>query len=434
MELGYDKKMAMAEHESEDGSKRQIFIYMDDWPYAHGSGAHLRFHSNVAAWVDCGWRVTVVRVAGQAAAVPVWPGVEMEEVLSTEPETSIGGKMQYRLGYAGRLGCGFYFAKHRAVYNAVTERHRRAPWALHQLEGDSLGNAAPFLRGIPCLFSHHDLSADAMMAIYRMAADLEGRKLSVSEKREIGFMAAAEKRICRASRVLLCISDYDRQVLASRFGLTNAFYLPMSVTPEEPVERVWERPGYLRLLHVGKINHLPTYRSLENLLGEVFPRLRPETLARLRLRVAGRLDEGDPKCRRILALWEPYRECVEMVGFVADVSAEYARADLQVVASTEVSGLRTRIVESMAWGVPVLSTVVAARGIGGLEAGRNILLAEDAVTFAAEMDRLVDDGDRLRRIAEGGLELYRTRNSRAAVAKQLAEVIARYYPAAGTPS
>lgn len=409
--------------------KRQIFIYMDDWPYAHGSGAHLRFHSNVAAWVDCGWRVTVVRLAAGTAPAPEWPGVEFEEIVSPAPAPSFLGKLQYRMGYAGRAGCEFHFAKHRAVYNAVVERHRRAPAALHQLEGDSLGNAAPFLRGIPCLFSHHDLSTEAITAIYRMAADLEGRELSGSEKREIGFIAAVERRIYQASRVILCISDYDRQVLASRFGLTNAFYLPMSVTPEVAVERVREQPGKLTLLHVGKINHLPTYRSLEHLLGEVFPRLRPETLARLHLRVAGRLDADDPKCRRILALREPYRECVEMAGFVKDVSAEYARADLQVVASTEVSGLRTRIVESMAWGMPVLSTAVAARGIGGLEAGRNILLAEDAAAFAAALDRLADDRDQLERIAEGGLALYRTRNSRAAVARQLAAIVEQFYPA-----
>lgn len=407
----------------------KIFIYMDDWPYSHGSGAHLRFHSNVAAWVDCGWDVTVVRVADQPVAPPDWPGVNMEEVLIDSTVASLPGKLQYRMGYAGAAGCAFYFAKHRAMRKAVAERKRREPRALHQLEGDSLGNVAPFVPGIDYVFSHHDLSAEAMESIYRMAADLEGRPLRNVEKREIRFMEAAELRICRASRLILCISDYDRQVLADRFGLGQAVYFPMSVTPEEAVPAVpRERPDQLTLLHVGKINHLPTYRSLEHLLGEVFPLLSQRTLERLRLRVAGRIDEKDPKCRRIMMLAEPYRQQVEMIGFVRDLAAEYARADVQVVASTEVSGLRTRIVESMAWGVPVLSTRLAARGIGGLEDGRNILLADDKAAFAAELERLVERKSNLRAIAEGGRELYRTRNSRAAVAKMLSGLLRTYYP------
>jgi glycosyltransferase involved in cell wall biosynthesis len=313
------------------------------------------------------------------------------------------------------------------MLRAVRERQRSNPLALHQLEGDSLGNVAPFLPGLNAVFSHHDLSADALGAIYRMSADLNGRSPTAAETREIRFMAAAEERICRASRLILCISDYDRQVLQERFGLRHAVYFPMSVTPERPVARTAVDGETLRLLHIGKVNHLPTFRSLEHILRDVFPRLQPATLDRLQLRVAGKVDEGDPKCRRILALGEPYRKQIVFTGFVQDLAAEYARADVQVVASTEASGLRTRIVESMAWGIPVLSTMVAARGIAGLDPGRNILLADGPEEFAAELDRLARDKNRLLAIAAGGSELYRTRNSRRAVAAELGKRLADFY-------
>ena len=404
----------------------QVFIYMDDWPHAGGSGTHRRCHSNTAAWVDLGWDVTVVRVAEKPTPPPDWPGVRMEQIASDGPSATLVGKLQYRFGWVGQPGCAFYFGKHRAVLEAVRERQRRNPQALHQLEGDSLGNVAPFLPGLNAVFSHHDLSADALGAIYRIFADLSGRGPTPAQTREIRFMAAAEERICRASRLILCISDYDRQLLQERFGLRHAVYFPMSVTPERPVSRTAGDGETLRILHVGRVNHLPTYRSLEHLLDEVFPRLQAETLDRLQLRVAGTLDESDPKCRRILALGEPYRKQIVFTGFVEDLPAEYARADMQVVASTEVSGLRTRIVESMAWGTPVLSTMVGARGIAGLDPGRNILIADGPEEFAAELDRLASDKSRLRAIATGGSELYRTRNSRRAVAAELGK-LAEFY-------
>jgi glycosyltransferase involved in cell wall biosynthesis len=277
------------------------------------------------------------------------------------------------------------------------------------------------------VFSHHDLAAEAFGAVSRISADLDRRGPTPAETREIRFVAAAEERICRASRLILCISDHDRQVLQERFGLRHAVYFPMSVTPEQPVVRTAGDGQTLRIAHVGRVSHLPTYRSLEQILGEVFPRLQPETLDHLQLRVAGKLDEGHPRCQRILALAEPFRKQVVFTGFVDDLGAEYARADLQVVASTEASGLRTRIVESMAWGIPVLSTTVAARGIAGLDPGRNILLADKPEEFAAELDRLAKARNRLLAISAGGIELYRTRNSRRAVAAQLEKLLADFY-------
>ena len=405
----------------------QVFMYMDEWPHATGSGHHLRFHSNTAAWVDLGWDVTVVRVTEKPTPPPDWPGVRMEQVVSDGPSATLAGKLQYRLGWVGQAGCAFYFGKHRAMLEAVKERQRRAPRALHQLEDYTLGNVTPFLPGLNAVFSHHDLAAEAFGAVSRISADLDRRGPTPAETREIRFVAAAEERICRASRLILCISDHDRQVLQERFGLRHAVYFPMSVTPEQPVVRTAGDGQTLRIAHVGRVSHLPTYRSLEQILGEVFPRLQPETLDHLQLRVAGKLDEGHPRCQRILALAEPFRKQVVFTGFVDDLGAEYARADLQVVASTEASGLRTRIVESMAWGIPVLSTTVAARGIAGLDPGRNILLADKPEEFAAELDRLAKARNRLLAISAGGIELYRTRNSRRAVAAQLEKLLADFY-------
>ena len=262
---------------------------------------------------------------------------------------------------------------------------------------------APFLPGLNAVFSHLDLSADALGAIYRIFADLGGRCPTPAQTREIRFMAAAEERICRASRLILCISDYDREVLAGTLRSAARFLFPderdtraagcqdsrRRRNTAHPARRQGQSPADVPLFGAASA------RSL-------FPRLHAETLDRLQLRVAGKLDEDDPKCRRILALGEPYRKQIVFAGFVEDLAAEHARADMQVVASTEVSGLRTRIVESLAWETPVLSTMVAARGIAGLDPGRNILIADAPEEFAAQLDRLARDKSCLLAIATGG--------------------------------
>ena len=404
----------------------QVFIYMDDWPHTSGSGAHLRFHSNTAAWVDLGWDVTVVRVAEKPTPPPDrlecgWNRLLPMTVRDSGRQTPI----PFRMGRTTRVR--LLFCQTPGGARSGTGKATAQPASAAPVGRRFSWQRGAVLPGLNAVFSHLDLSADALGAIYRISADLGRPGLTPAQTRAIRFMAAAEERIRRASRLILCISDYDREVLQDRFGLRHAVYFPMSVTPERPVARTAGDGETLRILHVGRVNHLPTYRSLEHLLREVFPRLQAETLDRLQLRVAGKLDEGDPKCRRILALGEPYRKQIVFAGFVEDLAAEHARADMQVVASTEVSGLRTRIVESMAWETPVLSTMVAARGIAGLDPGRNILIADAPEEFAAQLDRLARDKSCLLAIATGGSELYRTRNSRRAVAAELGKRLAEFY-------
>lgn len=414
----------MAEHESEDGSKRQIFIYMDDWPHATGSGAHLRFRSNVQAWVDLGYEVEVLRVAEKPADPPNWPGV-LFTALTPEPgPSSFWGKVQYRLAWPGRAALPHHFTKHTVASKAVVDRMQRYPEAWHMLEGDSLGNVAPLFPSRRLLFSHHDLCAEGLEATYRSVAESDQRPLSSAEKREVNFIRAAELHICRHSRLVLCISDHDREVLQTRHGISHATYFPMSVHPETCIAR----PGThgkneLRLLHTGKVSHLPSYRSLEFIFQEVFPRLKPEVLQRLRLRIVGTSDGSDNRTRRIREMGEPYRNILEWSGFLPDLEPSYEWADLQIVASTDVSGLRTRIVESLARGLPVLSTPRAARGLGGLSDGENILLTETPETCAAALERLVNDPGPLAALAQGGRELYLRQHSQKAVSARLKQLL-----------
>jgi polysaccharide biosynthesis protein PslH len=172
----------------------------------------------------------------------------------------------------------------------------------------------------------------------------------------------------------------------------------------------------LRMLHLGRTAHLPTYRSLEFLLGHVFPLLPAEVLSRVRLDVAGSAGGTDVRSAHIRQLAAGYPRQVRLLGFVEDLDQLYATSDLQVVASTEATGLRTRIVESFAKGVPVLSTTTAATGILGLQPGTNILIADTAPGFAQVLAKLVSDRSSLARVSEHAYELYSAQYARSVVA------------------
>jgi glycosyltransferase involved in cell wall biosynthesis len=410
--------------------KRLAAIYMDDWQCAPNSGGHLRLRSNVTAFHDLGWQVEVVRIENTPAPVPGWAAALGVDWVSEATAPAAGqvagvlGRIQYRLGIPGQAACGYYFPRHNAVREAVARRQGQG--RLHVLEGIQLANALPFLGDEAVIFSHYDIWHEASTAALAVQLEMEVRDLRKAEERELRFLRNMEARICRKSLQILTISARDCAVL-QREGWTQAGYLPMSIDEIDPFERTTEADAPLRILHLGKISHLPSYRSLEHLLRDVFPLLEPETLNRLRLRVVGTIDEGNPRAERILQLRERYAAQVELAGFVPDLRAEFTGNDLQIVASTAASGLQTRIVESLARGLPVLASETAAQGLENLRSGESLLIARTAQEFANAIADLVVNRFRIKELSRGGRKFYEQGHSRKRVAERLQSHLSRIW-------
>lgn len=411
-----------------NGKRRKVAIYADDWQCTPGSGGHLRLRSDVTAFSDLGWEVEAVRLEDQPAPAPVWAaqlGAGWNTEPATAPAAGLLGKLQFRAGYPGQAACRYFFAKHAAVLEAV--KRRSGQGTLHVLEGIQMANALPFLpRDEAVIFSHHDIWHEATEAAFQAQVDLEGRTLGELERRELRFIERLERRMCGASRSILTISARDCEVLRQQ-GWTQAELLPMGIAVDRPLPRTQPPAGRLRLLHLGRISHLPSYRSLEYILGEVFPLLDAATLEKLRLRVVGKAEPDSPRARRIVELSRRYAGQVEMAGFVPDIDAEFANNDLQVVASTAASGLQTRIVESLAKGLAVLSSATAARGLESPESGKDLYIAAGAREFAAVIEQLAADPSRAAAMAENGRAFFERRHGRPVVAARLGEHLSRVF-------
>ena len=114
---------------------------------------------------------------------------------------------------------------------------------------------------------------------------------------------------------------------------------------------------------------------------------------------------------------------VHFSGFVQDIHDAYRRNDLQVVASTQATGVRTRIIESWALGMPVLCTTTGAGGVNHLAPGTNILIADDPSEFARHLKELVHAPERLDALAAAARQTYEEKYGRRAVAAALRELL-----------
>jgi hypothetical protein len=264
------------------------------------------------------------------------------------------------------------------------------------------------------------------LATNKIACEVENRTTTVPERRELRFMQRVESLIARRAPLIVCIADYDSERLQTEWG-SQAEYLPMSITcaGASGSRKNWLNGGRLRTIHLGRISHLPSYRSLEFLFAKVFPLLPPPVLERISVDIIGKKDESD-RAKRIFALAEPYPN-ITFRGFVQDVFPYYENSDLQIVAATDAAGLRTRIIESFAFGLPVLSTTVGARGIAGLKEGEHLLIADTAEQFAHHLTDLINSPETLDRLSKNGLEFYEKNQSRAVVAAALSRFMQQYF-------
>jgi glycosyltransferase involved in cell wall biosynthesis len=126
------------------------------------------------------------------------------------------------------------------------------------------------------------------------------------------------------------------------------------------------------LLFLGSFRHLPNVEALDWFLREVFPRIRKDE-PRARLVIVG----SDPPPRH--SLRDP--QAIEMIGFVEDVREPLMRYSVFVCPILAGSGVRVKLLEAFAAGIPVVSTRLGAEGLADRD-GDICALADDPAEFA----------------------------------------------------
>ena len=132
----------------------------------------------------------------------------------------------------------------------------------------------------------------------------------------------------------------------------------------------------------GRMDYFPNQQAVERFCDLVLPLIRagrPST----RFIIVGA--EPPPSIRRLAE-----RPGITVTGTVVDVRPHVQKAAVSVAPLDVARGTQNKILESMAMGVPVVCTPLAARGVDA-EAGLHLLTASGAQEFAGAVLKLLDD-------------------------------------------
>jgi glycosyltransferase involved in cell wall biosynthesis len=164
-----------------------------------------------------------------------------------------------------------------------------------------------------------------------------------------------------------------------------------AITPVPP------HMGEPRAVFVAGFTYLPNRIGLRFLLEEVMPLVWRELPDAQLALVGGGLQQPPSEDPRVQAL-----------GFVADLRDAYAGSTCAVVPLLQGGGTPLKLIEALAYGLPVIATPRAAAGLQ-LRDGEHCLIAGDANAFAAALVRVLRDG--APELARAGRELARERYS-----------------------
>ena len=144
------------------------------------------------------------------------------------------------------------------------------------------------------------------------------------------------------------------------------------------------------MLFLGSFRHAPNQVALDWFMGQVLP-LVLEKIPHARLLVAG----SDPPPRHAFA--DP-ANAIDLLGFVENIQPLFSSCALFVCPIRSGSGVRVKLLEAFASGIPVVSTTLGAEGLARKD-GEYCALADDPRTFADRVVHLLNDNQAAAQLA-----------------------------------
>lgn len=185
--------------------------------------------------------------------------------------------------------------------------------------------------------------------------------------------------------------------------------------------------GSPMVIVVADFGHPPNRRGVDWFVTNVWPQVRAE-LPSASLKVTG--GGVDLRHRR---QWSRVPG-VLVIGFVADLAAEYAAASVAVAPLFEGGGTKIKVLEALRFGLPVVATSHAIRGYREyLKDNEALLLADDPASFSRAVLALLGDDRLRRRIGAIGASVIASRFSRAIFNQAVSRTLARVTDTTETP-
>lgn len=253
-------------------------------------------------------------------------------------------------------------------------------------------------RGLRVLHEHN-----AEYVIWERQSEIERGLRRWIASREAARLRHYEASALRRFDVVFAVSEDDRQTLLDLGAEPDR----VDILPNIPDRDLLSKPVPVfadtkpNILYFGTLSWQPNIEGVERVLTSVFPAVR-QRVTEARLVVAG-AGASRGLAGRVAAL-----EGAEFRGKVEDQELVYREARVLVDATESGGGTRLKVLNSLARGIPVVASSLAAQGLDVVP-GEHLLVAGSDDQMIDAIVLLLRDGSRWQALSEKGRALVRAR-------------------------
>lgn len=240
---------------------------------------------------------------------------------------------------------------------------------------------------LPIIYFGHDIH---YLRFIRGNEHIENEAEKVSEK-HIRAMMLLEKSIWQKANVTLYPAEEESKIVNDFCAKDKSITIP--IYDLEKARRIFEEQQYIPkkdhvykdLLFVGGCEHKPNYYGISWFVTKVLPKIK----SKVRLNIIGKWPVQIVK--EITA-----KRQVHFLGNVSDLELlnSYKQADLVIAPLLYGAGIKRKVVEALAYSLPVLSTEIGFAGITISKSLKEKLCVNpDAGEFARKLDILLNNED-----------------------------------------
>jgi glycosyltransferase involved in cell wall biosynthesis len=209
---------------------------------------------------------------------------------------------------------------------------------------------------------------------------------------QLAAVRKLEHEAAASARRVFAVSPRERDHFES-IARGRVDLIPNGVDTRMILPRRGRAASKREILFLGSLNYSANIDSLTHLVDDILPLIRTPD--------AELIVVGSKPGPRVWALGHRRGFPIRIVGEVTEVAPHLDAARLLVVPLREGAGTRLKILEALAYGVPVVSTTIGCEGLG-LQSGREIIIADAPTQFAHAIDRVLEDDALCERLALAG--------------------------------
>jgi sugar transferase (PEP-CTERM/EpsH1 system associated) len=367
----------------------RVLFVCHRFPYPPQRGGKIRPFNIIRHLTSQGHEVLVASLARSADEERAAQGIRDHcadfFVARVSPLAAIA-RMVLRLPTLQASSMGYFFSPslQRRVSRWVVERKPD----LIFVHCSSVAQYVADVQGIPKIIDFGDMDSQKWIDYVKFKPWplswgywLEGKKLE-----------RQERRLAKNFMLSTCTTRGELETLESYHVAKSTGWFPNGVDGEyfKPSDESYD-PN--TICFVGRMDYFPNQQAVLEFCRDVLPTLKARR-PQLSFLIVGAEPSAEIRALANLA-------GVTVTGSVPDVRPFVRRAALTIAPLRIARGTQNKIIESMAMGVPVVTSSTAARGVD-VVVGEHLLVAEASAEWVAQIQRILDDPAERERLASNG--------------------------------